>query len=54
MLRDLGGDNGTISDGKIYSAHIKLPDWDFRVSDHVFDGFELELGDLLKDEPQSN
>ena len=54
LLGDLGGDNGTMSDGNIYSAHIKLPDWDFRVSDYVFDDFELELSDLLKDEPQSN
>ena len=51
LLGDLGGDNGTISNGKIYSAHINLPDWDFRVSDYVFDDFELELSDLLKDEP---
>ena len=54
LLGDLGGDNGNVSETHIYSTHVRLRDWDFKVSDYVFDDFELGLDDILKDKPESN
>ena len=54
LLGDLGGDNGDVPEKNIYSTHVRLRDWDFKVSDYVFDDFELGLDDILKDKPESN
>lgn len=53
FLGDVGTDNGGVPEKNIYSAHVRLRDWDFKVSDYVFDDFELGLDDILKDKPES-